>query len=103
MSSWENVYNTPEKYGLVIVAEAAKEPCYDFDMVVVFRHEDTGHLYWAADSGCSCPSPFEDYHSLDSLTRLTSIDQLISPLDNISEFGLASGLKFLSTVREALL
>ena len=102
MSSWDNVYSNPENCGLEIVAEVEREASYDFDMVVVFRHEETGALYWAADSGCSCPAPFEDYTSVDSLTRLTDIEQLTTPLDNIGGLRLADGLKFLSTVREAL-
>ena len=72
--SWENnPYYHPEKFGLVTVAELEmRERNYDFWIVAVWRHTETGKLYWASDSGCSCPSPFEDYHSLDDLTPLSS-------------------------------
>lgn len=33
---------------------------YEFDEASVWQHEDTRDLIIAADSGCSCPTPFED-------------------------------------------
>lgn len=60
-----DLYYQPEKFGLRPVFEyELREPCYSFDIFVLWKHED-GTLYWAYDSGCSCPSPFEDYTSLD--------------------------------------
>lgn len=60
-----DLYHQPEKFGLRPVFEyELREPCYSFDTFVMWKHED-GPLYWAHDSGCSCPSPFEDYTSLD--------------------------------------
>jgi hypothetical protein len=75
--SWEsNPYYSPEKFGLEIVGEAELSvPNYDFDMLVVWKDAD-GTLYYAQDSGCSCPSPFEDYNSVDDLHKLTSVDEL---------------------------
>jgi hypothetical protein len=65
------IYGQPENYGLEEVAELSlsDEP-YEFDIRVVWRHEETGVLYTARDSGCSCPSPFEDYTSIDQLDRV---------------------------------
>lgn len=64
----DNVYYNPEKYGLGPVAELElAEPNYSFDTVVVWKHNENGLLYWAHDSGCSCPVPFEDYTSLEDL------------------------------------
>ncbi|WP_353707259.1 hypothetical protein ABRQ22_14730 [Cellulosimicrobium sp. ES-005] len=55
--SWES---TPEhafeELGTIQWGEAS----YDFNQTAVFRHKDTGTLFIASDSGCSCPSPFED-------------------------------------------
>ena len=31
---------------------------YSFDTILVFKHD--GKLHFERDSGCSCPSPFED-------------------------------------------
>ena len=33
---------------------------YQFNMTNVYREKTTGELFYATDSGCSCPSPFED-------------------------------------------
>lgn len=32
---------------------------YEFDELKVVRSVETGILYYATDSGCSCPTPFE--------------------------------------------
>jgi hypothetical protein len=64
-----NVYYSPEDFGLEIVGTLEDEPNYDFNMVVVWKDKD-GVAYWAHDSGCSCPCPFEDYQTVDSLEVL---------------------------------
>jgi hypothetical protein len=63
-----NVYYDPEKCGLAVV-EDTEEPglSYEFHNVVLWRDTVTGKLWWAEDSGCSCPSPFEDVRSLSDL------------------------------------
>lgn len=68
----ENIYDYPEKHGLTLV-EAIDDPdaCYSFGIFALWRHED-GRLFYAQDSGCSCPSPFETYDSLNDLTELTN-------------------------------
>lgn len=69
---WEqNPYYYPQNYGLEIVAEIDFADSYEFDKVVVWRNE-AGDLLWATDSGCSCPTPFENHSTLDSLERLTN-------------------------------
>jgi len=84
--SWEyNPYYSPEKLGLKIVGVVEKEPDYDFDMFVVWESED-GTIYMASDSGCSCPSPFEDYHSIEQLERIGSYDQFARALDSWREY-----------------
>lgn len=64
-----DVYYQPEHFGLTQVAEIDYSTgSYEFDLRVIWRHEG-GALYTARDAGCSCPSPFEDYQSLESLDR----------------------------------
>ena len=29
---------------------------------MVFQHNPSGRVFYGSDSGCSCPSPFEDDH-----------------------------------------
>lgn len=62
-----NIYYHPEKYGLTTVGqiEWCDDP-YQFDLTVVWK-DNAGQIYWASDSGCSCPSPFED-HDRSTLT-----------------------------------
>ena len=75
-----DVYYQPEEFGLKKVAEYEQpDMSYEFAMAVVWEHEESGRLYWATDSGCSCPSPFEDYTTLESLG-----DPLT--LENFAEF-----------------
>ena|SRR3990167_3902905 len=67
-----NVYFSPEEFGLVVVVEAeGNAEGYGFDLTVVWKEVKSGKLYWAHDSGCSCPSPFEDYVSVDMLNPLS--------------------------------
>ena len=41
--------------------------CYDFNLFGVWIID--GVAYWASDSGCSCPSPFENYNKVEDLER----------------------------------
>jgi hypothetical protein len=41
-----------------ILAEHDWAGAYEFSMLVVWRNEQTGAMVAAADSGCSCPTPF---------------------------------------------
>ena len=65
----DDLYDSPAKFDLTIIGSADKDELwsYGFDMFVVWQHLN-GRVYWAADSGCSCPSPFRYYSSLDKAT-----------------------------------
>jgi hypothetical protein len=66
-------YYNPDKFDLEILG--VLDLCYEsysFHDLVVWRHLETGQIYWAEDSGCSCPSPFEDLTSMDQLNTLDS-------------------------------
>jgi hypothetical protein len=65
-----NIYYNPEAFDLKIVDSVDFADGYDFDMIVVWKTLDGERMYWAHDSGCSCPSPFEDYNSIDALEVL---------------------------------
>lgn len=56
-----NVYYDPQKFGLRILCNLDGE-CdeYEYNTFLVFVHEESERVYWAQDSGCSCPTPFED-------------------------------------------
>lgn len=66
---YKDPYHVPHKFGLEVVAEVElSEPCYSFDIAMVWWHLETDAFYVAQDSGCSCPSPFEVYTELGDLT-----------------------------------
>jgi len=63
-----NPYYNPNELGLKILhTHDFSDGNYCFDFRVVWLHEETRRLYTARDSGCSCPSPFENYNKVDDL------------------------------------
>lgn len=70
MSYDTNPYYNPEALGLKLEAQLdMTKYSYTFDIRCVWSDE-SGQFYTAYDSGCSCPSPFEDYTTLDSLDKV---------------------------------
>lgn len=92
----------PEFFGLRKVTEFdVSEPCYDFDTVVVFFHEDTETYYWARDSGCSCPSPFEDYYvNTDQEQVLIEADIEKLLLTDMDSGGVLSLVRYMAQVAD---
>jgi hypothetical protein len=79
MSDYEtNPYFCPQAHGLEIL-HSFDDPqaSYSFDMFVVWKHVD-GRLFYATDSGCSCPSPFEGHAGPETLTQIASGDSFES-------------------------
>lgn len=63
-----DIYYNPEKFGLKTVAEIEwSDESYQFDTTCVWVHPETGRWFVESDSGCSCPSPFEDFTDLGKL------------------------------------
>lgn len=78
-----NPYYNPEKFGLEIIGEFEfSEPSYSFDTLVVWK-EGRGRYWIGMDSGCSCPSPFEDVTDINSLDGPHTKDGLRKRLDFI--------------------
>lgn len=72
MSYGTSVYYNPEKYGLEIIGEVDfSDGCWQFDSLVVWRRIEDGQLFYGEDSGCSCPSPFEDVADVHGLVTAT--------------------------------
>lgn len=75
-----NVYTDPEDFGLAVLGEIDwSDGCYQFDLTVVF-HDLAGIYWYAEDSGCSCPSPFDSV-GLTGITRITSLAQIQQHLE----------------------
>jgi len=63
----KNVYDNPSDFGLSILGAVELEaPEWSFYTLCVWKNE-SGY-YLGTDSGCSCPSPFENYDGIDDLT-----------------------------------
>lgn len=99
-----NVYYHPEATGLTKVDELETGGGYDFDTVLVVR--DAGGRLWAAhDSGCSCPTPFEDVAFPTDFIELRTADDVEPLVREATEYGSATGgdvLDFMGRVRRAL-
>ena len=100
-----NVYYNPEKFGLVIIATIDySSGSYEFDTRVVWKDKQ-GNFFTARDSGCSCPTPFEDY-SLENIDRL-NLDELQQEVSNetsgeYNEVSPEEAQSFMRNVREAV-
>lgn len=72
---YPDMYHQPEKFGLEILG-VLSDPAeyYDFDWFVVWKHED-GRIFYGEDQGCSCPSPFETFTSLERANEVTSVEE----------------------------
>jgi len=62
-------YYNPEQFGLTIVASEDIAGSYEFDMLIVWKDINEDY-YYATDSGCSCPIPFEDVSGVQDITRI---------------------------------
>jgi hypothetical protein len=86
--AWDdsNLYYSPEKFGLQIVADIEwDDESYEFNQTVIWKDAE-GQLYIASDSGCSCPLPFEYARTIDDLTKVTR-DEAIAQLTECAQEG----------------
>lgn len=63
--------------------------CYDFYLFGVWIVDGKG--YWTTDSGCSCPSPFEDVCSVDDLEEGDFAKIMAAYDDYIEGYGYGEG------------
>jgi len=68
---YENAYYKPEKWGLEIVSvEDEPNLSWEFNTFVIWKDLNNPYIYyWDFDSGCSCPSPFEDLRGRENLAE----------------------------------
>lgn len=79
----KNVYYDTKDCGLEQVDVLDEEGLsYEFNTFLIVQDIATGRVFYATDSGCSCPTPFEEYHfnSADdtNLTEITLGDSFTS-------------------------
>lgn len=69
-----NPYYSPEKCMLEVLVTLDDESLsWEYDTAVVWIDRETGKLVAARDSGCSCPTPFEDYASTGDLIEINTV------------------------------
>jgi hypothetical protein len=57
-----DMYNNPEIFGFQMVGTVLwPYDDYGFDITCVWFQPETREFWWANNSGCSCPAPFEDF------------------------------------------
>lgn len=95
------VYIEPEKWGLEVVASLDTADNYEFCMLVIWRNKQGQH-YLATSSGCSCPTPFEEYSHISELTRFNkhSLSEVENALKYISA-SYSDGIELLNKVKES--
>ena len=80
IDSWGEVVESEGVTDLGLIG--LSEPDYSFDLAWVLGTPEG--FYLGTDSGCSCPSPFENYRSLDYFTGPLTAEQAIEELDNLA-------------------
>lgn len=85
MTSYDHnpYYNSADHEPTLKVVHAfdAYAPDYSFDIFLVVKEIETGKVYVASDSGCSCPTPFEDHVWPTDYTEVRSWDEVKAALD----------------------
>lgn len=82
-----NPYYNPSDLKLEQLSFEDPGACYSFDTLAFWTTED-GRVFTARDSGCSCPTPFEDYcgttqdEVLAKLERVGSLEQAEAAFDS---------------------
>lgn len=71
-----NPYISPEACGFKLTKLLDRSTgCYEFDYLIVWQDLATERFYYATDSGCSCPCPFENVSCLAELIEIKDIDE----------------------------
>jgi hypothetical protein len=84
-----NIYYDPKNCGLEIVGVLDESGlCYEFNTFLCVQEIASGRVFFCRSSGCSCPTPFEEYHfsngddnNLDEL-KLETLEQFINEVNN---------------------
>lgn len=66
-----DLYYNGEALGYRVVVVGEEPLRYEFNIRMLIEGPDGG-FWFGADSGCSCPSPFEGFDSIGDFTRVFS-------------------------------
>lgn len=94
-------YYDPSSIGLTEVAEIDAGDGYDFNKVTLWRDTE-GKLWAAADSGCSCPTPYENHKWPTDFTEIREERDIRPLIDQM--YGCSPGelFDFVAAVRSAI-
>jgi len=95
-----NVYYNPELSGLKIFEDLDTAGSYEFDIFLILE-DALGMLYYCSDSGCSCPTPFEDVTEVMEITKDT-LYNFDKALENHSGIGTSDYLRISKKVKDHL-
>lgn len=73
MLAWHTtgIWDNPQDFGLTMVKDVDIADSYEFDMIAIWKTEDGRYLI-GTDSGCSCPTPFENT-KVEDLTEVRTL------------------------------
>lgn len=75
----KNLYYNTEAFGLESLGSIEVTGAdYEFDILACLYDPKLKAFYLIADSGCSCPTPFEDFTSRDALGEALSAHEAVS-------------------------
>jgi len=78
-----NVCEQSDKCGFIHIFECSQpDMSYEFNTYLVLKDIETSKFYGTGDSGCSCPTPFEDITRMSQLTRIESKERLMDELES---------------------
>lgn len=95
-----NVYYSPEVSGLTIFDSIDTAGSYEFDIFLILMDENK-NLYYCNDSGCSCPTPFENVTEIDEI-NLSTFYNFEQALENHSGLSKEDFLKMRKGVKDHL-
>ncbi len=76
----------PKELGLKVFSETAEDDMsYSFNIFAVWHDPEIRGLFYAEDSGCSCPSPFEDYRKREDLGFTNREEEILVALNEWKE------------------
>jgi hypothetical protein len=82
-----NPYYAPEKLELELITFDEPDMSWEYN-TLCFWSTNEGLVYSASNSGCSCPTPFEEYEGetmkdvVQKLERIGSLEQALSIFDS---------------------
>lgn len=76
-----NFYSDYASIGWELLEIGDENLDYEFDILAFWKTPD-GRVFSASDSGCSCPTPFENYENEAELERVGSLAQAEQIIDS---------------------